>query len=217
MNYQQNGCYDDIPISAKQLDIRTIMGEFQKLKEKVARMEGEITRLKTIVHKNPKRKDIISTLNTRMNYPHMCIFDKWCKEFPMPSVEEVDGWFSAQPPILETKFVEFIVNVWRDTQNQHPPLYCNAAQKTPSYFVYDVEDVKRGWRVMTLKDWSYLIQTIYNKRVYSVCYTWLWSKDSIISVKLADKYAEQINQLLKHEKNIIAEIKRGISEIPGNL
>ena len=186
------------------------MTELKKLQDKVARMEVEITRLKTIVHKNPKKKDIINTLNARMNFPYMRIFDRWCKEFPSPSVEEVDTWFSTDEtaPNLESKFAEYIMKIWRGTRNEHPPLYCNSEQKVPSYFVYDVDDVVRGWRIMTMKDWSYMVQTIYNKKVYSVCYSWFWSKDATLPVVVSDKYVNQINHLLKHEKNIIAELKR---------
>ena len=202
---------------AKQAEVRAkqdFMTELKKLQDKVSRMEVEITRLKTIVHKNPKRKDIINTLNARNNFPYMRIFDKWCKEFPQPSMEEVETWFSVDDNTmsLESKFVEYIVTIWWKSQNEHPPLYCNSEQKNPTYYVYDVEDVCRSWRIMTPKDWSFLVHTIYNTKVYSVCYAWFWSKDASLPVQLSDKYAKQINQLLKHENKVIMELKRAMTE-----
>ena len=203
------------PAEKRTITNQELLAEFKKLQDKVSKMENEITRLRMIVHKNPKLKDIINTLNTSRNFPYMRIFDKWYKEFPSPSIDEVDSWFpkteedaERDTKILHTKFVEFVANTWENTLNLHPPLYCNVQQRDPKYFVFDVEDVKRGWRTMKQPDWMKMVETIYNQNVYRVCAKWLFANEEKMSNKLYMKCEQQINQLMKHELAIIMDIKR---------
>lgn len=224
-NYFPKTKHDEHCDAPKQSEKRVITNqdlftEFKKLQDKVSRMELEITRLRTIVHKNPKWKDIINTLNASRNFPNMRIFDKWCKEFPLPSTEEVDKWFpkteeeaEREPKMLHNKFVEYVSSIWENTQNQYPPIYCNTQQRVAKYFVFDVEDVKRGWRAMKPTDWTKLVNTIYNQNIYRACAKWLFAQEDTMSNKLYTKCEQQINQLMKHETGIIADIKHYMAEV----
>jgi len=223
-NYFPKTKHDEHCDAPKQTEKRVITNqelftEFKKLQDKVARMEVEITRLRTVVYKNPRLKDIINTLNTSRNFPYMRIFDKWCKEFPTPTTEEIDKWFpkteedaEREPKLLYTKFAEYISGIWETTLNQHPPLYYNTQHNSTRYFVFDVEDVKRGWRIMKPADWIRMVNTIYNQNVYRVCAKWLFAHEDKISNKLYTKCEQQINQLMKHETSIIAAIKHCMAE-----
>lgn len=195
------------------------MAELKKLQDKVSKMEGEITRLKTMVHKNPVLKDILKDMNTRINFPYMRIFSKWYESFPMPTMEEVDKWFpttmeqaTREKSMLHDYFVEFFVKTWESSlSQQHPPLYCSLKQRKPSYFVFDVEDVSCEWRLMKPSDWTKMLETVCHE-VYRKCSEWLFSK-SDMPIHLYNYCATQINQELRYSKNLVTDIKREMAEV----
>ena len=194
------------------------MMEFKKLQDKVSKMESEITRLKTMVHKNPILKDILKDMNTRMNFPYMRIFTKWYESFPIPNLEEVDKWFpktmeetTRETRMLHNCFVDFFVKTWEKMLNQHPPLYCSLRQRKPTYYVFDVEDVSREWRVMKPSDWIKMLETVCHE-MYRKCSEWLFSKTDM-PLNLYNYCATQINQELKYSKCLMTDIKHEMAEI----